>query len=298
MLNEQQLNQQQIEHYREYGWLVVPGAVSAARVAQLRAVADRLMAGAAGRTANDDVYDLEDGHTPAAPRVRRIKLPHNVDAAFWDLARSAAITGPLKPLIGPNIRLNTSKLNVKAAGYGAAIEWHQDWAFYPHTNDDILAVGVFLDDVDEANGPTLLMSGTHRGPIYSHHRDGMFCGAIDPAACDIDFATAVRATGPAGSLSIHHVRLVHGAAVNRSDRQRRFVFYECRAADAWPLRGVDDLDAFNALMLCGEPTLEPRLAPVPVRMPMPGYEKGRSIYQVQRAAGARFFDDAPARATT
>ena len=26
-------------------------------------------------------------------------------------------------------------------------EWHQDWAFYPHTNDDLLAVGVAIDDM-------------------------------------------------------------------------------------------------------------------------------------------------------
>ena len=34
-----------------------------------------------------------------------------------------------------------------AAGFGAAVEWHQDWAFYPHTNDDLAAVGVMMDDL-------------------------------------------------------------------------------------------------------------------------------------------------------
>jgi hypothetical protein len=28
---------------------------------------------------------------------------------------------------------------MKSAGFGAAVEWHQDWAFYPHTNDDLAA---------------------------------------------------------------------------------------------------------------------------------------------------------------
>ena len=294
------LNEQQIQHYREHGWLVVPGVLDGGWLERLRGVTERIVAGAAGLSGNDDVYDLEDSHTPEAPRVRRIKLPHTVDPAFWEFARSDVMDGLVAPLIGPAYRLNSSKLNVKDAGYGAAIEWHQDWAFYPHTNDDILAVGVFLDDVDADNGPTLLMPRTHSGPIYSHHRDGRFCGAIDADHCDLDFSRAAMATGPAGSVSIHHVRLVHGAALNRSPRQRRIVFYECRAADAWPLKGIGDLDDFDALMLRGAPTLEPRLVPVPVRMPMPGIEKGRSIYQVQKAAGARFFDptaDDGARAT-
>jgi hypothetical protein len=37
--------------------------------------------------------------------------------------------------------------------YGSPVEWHQDWAFYPHTNDDVLATGIYLDDCDLDNGP-------------------------------------------------------------------------------------------------------------------------------------------------
>jgi hypothetical protein len=32
---------------------------------------------------------------------------------------------------------------MKSSGGGAAVEWHQDFAFYPHTNDDVLAIGIF-----------------------------------------------------------------------------------------------------------------------------------------------------------
>ena len=39
----------------------------------------------------------------------------------------------LQALLGPTVRLQTTKLNTKAPGGGAAVEWHQDWAFYPHT---------------------------------------------------------------------------------------------------------------------------------------------------------------------
>ena len=52
---------------------------------------------------------------------------------------------------------------MKSAQYGSPVEWHQDWAFYPHTNDDMLAIGVLLDDCDLANGPMLVTPGTHIG---------------------------------------------------------------------------------------------------------------------------------------
>ncbi len=78
--------------------------------------------------------------------------------------RHGAILEILRELIGPAIRFDTSKLNMKSPGYGAAVEWHQDWAFYPHTNSDLCAVGVMMDDCGIENGPLLCIPGSHRGP--------------------------------------------------------------------------------------------------------------------------------------
>ena len=123
------------------------------------------------------------------------------------------------------------------------MEWHQDWAFYPHTNDDLLAVGVMLDDCTSDNGPLLVVPGTHRGPTFDHHTGDhhagrYFCGAIDPAAIRDEIARAVPLTARAGSMSFHHVRLVHGSAQNVSSLPRTLLLYEYGAADAWPLMGV------------------------------------------------------------
>ena len=121
-----------------------------------------LVAKAKGVTSHNDVYDLEPTHTPENPRVRRIKTPHKVDPLFWEVVRSPNMVAVLKALLGPNVRLHGSKLNVKAPKYGSPVEWHQDWAFYPHTNDDILAIGVMLDDMEIENGPLMVLPGTHR----------------------------------------------------------------------------------------------------------------------------------------
>jgi hypothetical protein len=49
------------------------------------------------------------------------------------------------------------KLNMKSAGFAAPVEWRQDWVFHPHTNDDLAAVGIMLDDCDEDTGPMLVI---------------------------------------------------------------------------------------------------------------------------------------------
>src|SRR5262249_19720724 len=151
----------------------------------------------------DELYDLEPSHRPALPRVRRLKPAIFKRYAFFkDLTRDPRITAILSQLLGSDIRLHGGKLNMKSAAYGSPVEWHQDWAFYPHTNDDVLATGIYLDDCALDNGPLMVLPASHRGPTWDHHADGRFCGALNPAACDLDFGAAVPLTGPAGSMTI------------------------------------------------------------------------------------------------
>ena len=289
------LSDAQIAQYRADGYVLVPDLLQSDILDTLRAVTDDIVAGAAGINAHTDALDLEDSHRPDAPRVRRIKRPHLVHPFYRELAAHPAIMAALTPLIGENIRLRPGgKVNIKAAGYGAPIEWHQDWAFYPHTNQDVLAVGILLDDMDIDNGPIMFLPGSHLGPVYDHHSRGAFCGAIDVAATGMDVSGAREIHAPAGTVTIHHARLVHGSAMNTSDRQRRVLFYEFAAADAWPLAGIEqlgDLDEFNGRIVQGQPTLRPRLETVPVRMPLPAASHQGSIYENQRDLETRYFPD-------
>ncbi len=276
--------------YDRDGVIVVPDVFSPAEIDELRRVTEGFVDRAAMVSLNDEIYDLEDSHSAAEPRVRRLKTPHLHDPAYFRASRNETVVAILKDLWG-SVRFDTGKLNMKSAGFGAPVEWHQDWAFYPHTNDDLAAVGIMLDDCDSKNGPMLVVPGSHKGPVRDHHGpDGRFCGAIDPARCNLDLSRARPCLGKAGSVTVHHVRAVHGSATNFSGRERRFLLYQYRAADAWPLLGfAGGIDKFNALLLAGDPTIEPRLAPVPVRLPLPPAEYQGSIYENQRASDRRYF---------
>jgi len=282
--------------YRRDGFIVLPDILAAAEVEALRRVTDLFVDNARNVGANNDIYDLEESHSQAEPRVRRIKAPHLHDPEYAQAARHPKIVEVLRDLWG-TVRFDTGKLNMKSAGYGAPVEWHQDWAFYPHTNDDLAAVGIMLDDCAIENGPMMVIPGSHQGLVYDHHGpDGRFCGAIDPTRCDLDFTKAVPCLGKAGSITVHHVRAVHGSATNFSGRERRLLLFQYRAADAWPLLGfAGGIEKFDELLLTGSPTLAPRLAPVPVRLPLPPAEHQGSIYENQRATGRRFFETAAER---
>jgi len=283
------LTQAQIDEYNKVGAIVVPDVLSPADVQSLRDATDHFVREARKVSAHDEVYDLEDTHSPDMPRVRRIKTPHLHHPAYAAIMRHPGIIAVLQSLWGPDIRFDTSKLNMKSAGYGAPVEWHQDWAFYPHTNDDLAAVGVMVDDMEMENGPLMIIPGSHQGPTFDHHANGAFCGAMDPSNRDCDYASAIPLRGKAGSITVQHVRAGHGSAPNLSNRDRRLLLFQFRAADAWPLLGfAGGIEKFNSLMVAGEPR-EPRMAPAPVRLPLPPAAKQGSLYENQKGMVNRFF---------
>ncbi|MDT8342791.1 MAG: phytanoyl-CoA dioxygenase family protein [Thermohalobaculum sp.] len=291
------LSPEQKAFYAEHGYLMVENAVTPAELARAQAITHDLIERSRHVTESNEAYDLDAGHGPQTPRLTRIKLPHRRDPFFWDLLRHSRITEVLTDLLGPDTTLLTSKLNTKAPGGGAAVEWHQDWAFYPHTNDDLLAFGLMLEDVTPDNGPLMVIPGTHRGPILDHRTNGVFCGAIDPEDPLFARDRAVTLTGRAGSMTVHHARLLHGSAPNRSDRARMILFYEIARADAWPILGSNSY--FHALgqrrfwedlqerTITGSPCLTPRLEKVPVTMPLPPAPDISSIFRMQGSAGAK-----------
>jgi hypothetical protein len=75
--------------------------------------------------------------------VRRLKAPHAIHPVYMRASRNPKVVELLTDLWG-SLRYDSGKLNMKSAGYGAPIEWHQDWAFYPHTNEDLAAVGIMI----------------------------------------------------------------------------------------------------------------------------------------------------------
>lgn len=291
------LTNEQIQFYEENGYLMVENAIDPEQLAHLQQVTTEFIEQSRECTENNELFDLDDGHTKQSPKLTRIKQPHIQHDVYWQTLVSDRMTSLLKDLLGPNVRLHNSKLNTKAPGGGAAVEWHQDWAFYPHTNDDLLALGIMLNDVGMENGPLMVVPGSHKGDVLDHSVNGVFSGAINPDDPAFEHDKAIPLTGRAGSMTIHHVRTQHGSAPNLSEQPRMILFFECGAADAWSLggnasayTGISAQDYWQFLsdrLVCGEQTLTPRLEPVPVRMPLPPPPDNSSIFKVQKSSGAK-----------
>lgn len=287
------LTQQQIEAYHRDGYVAVESVVSPDDIAELRRVTDEFVEKSRSVTEHTDVFDLEPGHTAETPRLRRLKSPSKQHPIYDRLLRYDAILDIVEQLIGNGVRTNGEKLNLKSPEFGSPVEWHQDWAFYPNTNDDLLAVGVALDDMTLENGCLMVIPGSHRGKVYSHHQRGAFIGAVTEK--DFDPSGAVPVVVKAGGITIHHCRMLHGSAPNVSDKPRRLLLYQYCAIDAFPIQGIPDWNTFNSFILRGQPTFEPRMTACPVRIPLPAGERAGSIYEYQTMLDEPIFGKKVAR---
>jgi phytanoyl-CoA hydroxylase len=284
------LTSSQVASYRREGYVTVPDIIDEPMLEELREVTGLMAEKAAAVGHSDAVFDFGTG--PGEIELRRIKSPERQDPAYARAQTAEAVLDCLEDILGGPIRFWAGKLNLKQPQGGQAVEWHQDWAFGPATNDSLLTVGLTLDDATVENGCLMVIPGSHRGPILDHWKDGRFMGAVSGPSLDLSHARSLEIR--AGGISIHHTRTLHGSAPNRSTRQRRLLLYTYAAADAWPLSGVADIAAFNAQMLRGSPPAAPRLDRVPVA-PWPQWDteplgRDTSIFDFQDRMGESQFN--------
>jgi len=275
------LGKQQIESYREQGFLLLENVVDTDTLVELRETISRFVEQSRQVTASNEMYDLDQSHNSATPRVRRLKDPHLRAAVFQRLASSDAIVDPVSELLGGTVRFDHSKLNFKHPEAAAEIAWHQDWAFYPHTNDDILAVGVMIEDCKLESGPLRVIPGSHRGPVYDHHQHGIFTGAIAQEDLADLPEQAIDLIAPAGSISIHHVRTLHASANCSAATTRPLLLFSYAAVDAFPVFDAYDLDEFDTRILRGQAVRQGRMEALPIRLHLPQKAGADSIYDNQ-----------------
>ena len=178
-------------------------------------------------------FDLEPKtHSAETPAVRRITSPAEISDVCYDVVKDNNALDLVAEIFGPNITHLGNKINLKLPGAGTEVKFHQDFPFEPHSNEDIMTVLYFLDDVTVENGPLEVVPGTHIGPLHSHWQDGVFTGAVDDKVAESNRGKAVSCLGKAGSACLMHSKLLHGSASNRSLLPRSLFIITYKAEDA------------------------------------------------------------------
>lgn len=240
---EVRLSKEQIDRYQEDGFLLVESALEGREVERLREAFLR----------DCDVPGPQRVVEEDRDEVRAIYASHQRQPEYAALLRDPRILEPVKQLLMDDVYVYQFKINAKPAFGGERWSWHQDYVAWRVADalpaPRLVNVGLFLDGVDEFNGPVVFVPGSHRtGLLREDRREGAAKSEqhLDPddiALTPPQLAALVSEhgmtspKGPAGSLVFFSPEIVHGSALNMSPFARRLLFVTYNDAanlPSWP----------------------------------------------------------------
>ena len=284
------LSNEQVERFNQQGFLVLDNALGADLLAVLnkdleqwveesRAFTESYGEQIDGRAR----FSLEPHHTAEQPALRRIASPVELSESYLEAMRNSKALDAVAQLIGPDVKFCNAKVNLKHPGATTQVKFHQDFPFEVHTNDSLITVLYFLDDVVADNGPLEVVPGSHLGPIHSHWHDGVFTGAVSEEVKLQSNNEAIPCYGKAGTACLMHTRLLHGSAANLSDQPRTLFIVSYAAADAMPLHNNHIPSIYDGEIVRGEASKYVRTSAYKVEMPEYPQEASFFEQQVQKA---------------
>ncbi len=236
------IEQWQIDQYHQQGFLVVEHVLTSDEIAALQHDFDQWVEESRSQSApwgdtqdGRPRFDIESDHSADHPSLRRVSSPNDISAAYRHAAlqsRMAHIAGQL--IGGSGTRYHHSKINSKLPHTATKVEWHQDFLFTPHSNDDIVTALLMVSEVTPENGPLNVVPGSHQGPLYSHWQDGCFTGAVASAVVKEECQQPTACFGPSGSVCFMHTRLLHASSPNETAWPRTLFIAVYAAEDALP----------------------------------------------------------------
>ncbi len=282
------LTQDQRQSYFDTGFLMVERFVSEEWLERLWDVTNQFIDESREWTKSDGKFDLEPDHASDNPRLRRLTQPVEHHQTYWKFASQGPIVDLCEDLLGPNVKFHHSKLNFKYGDGGEEVKWHQDIQFYPHTNYNVLAIGLFLSDIDDEMGPLGMIPGSHNGELFDQYNDkDQWVGAIgDRDLRRVPLDKAVYCKGAAGTVTAHNGRTVHGSMPNNSNKMRPLLLNAFSAADALPITAHPSPSRHNGTIVRGKPARWVQYDPRPCQIP-PDWSGGyTSIFALQQEEDA------------
>lgn len=222
----------QVEHYHTEGYVAVPGFLSAEEIAAFLSEMDAASSGNTLADHDATRMEMEPNQPPDGTQVRRLYEPCSHYEVFRAFSESERLLDAVGALLGPDLVFHYSKINMKPAGVGSPVEWHQDLSYYPLTHRGSVSILFYLDDATVENGCLQVMPRRHQSELLSHSTDGFFQGRVTEA---VDSSLVVPIPGAAGTVIFMHAMTPHASIANVSDTPRRTLILSYRAADAFPI---------------------------------------------------------------
>ena len=223
------LTAEQKAQFERDGYLFFPGLFTPDETRTLTDAVPELYA-------RQEEYNVREKGTQS---VRTNFAAHMYSAPFARLGRHPRMIEPVEDLLDEKLYMHQFKINGKMAFEGDVWQWHQDYGTWK--NDDLMPteramnIAIFLDEVNEFNGPLMFIPGSHKKGVIDAKHD-LTTTSYPLWTVDNKLITQlvnraggskggiVSPKGPAGSMILFHSCLVHASTSNLSPFNRVAVY--------------------------------------------------------------------------
>jgi ectoine hydroxylase-related dioxygenase (phytanoyl-CoA dioxygenase family) len=249
-----ELSQAQVDSYNKDGYLITKNVLTKEEIAELQKSCDELVQRAESQNGplKDATWQGDwNKNKQEDSKVISIHNVQNHSTFFAKLLFNAKLTKYASQLIpGGNVALHHTKFHEKPAGKGSPFPMHQDYPYFPHKKDSLIAIIVHVDKSTVANGCLCVMPGSHKEFIAdatitapSGHN------YLDPEKYPISKAIPVEME--AGDILFLSYKTVHGSYANTSETERRrILLLQVQDPTDEPLKDIH-LSPGRGLMLYG-----------------------------------------------
>jgi hypothetical protein len=242
------ITDKQIQDYRRDGYLLLPAVFSPDEV---QAMKDEL----AGIFEEDSPARVMEKDTGV---VRSVYGSHRNNEVFARMVRDPRLLEPSRAILEDDVYVHQFKINAKLAFRGEVWEWHQDYIFWRNEDgmptNNVVTVALFLDEVNEFNGPLLFVPGSQKGGVIEPRARNEAEGGAESWKADVAAALSYTVQqdtlaelvedggitapkGPAGSVLLFDGNVVHGSAPNMSPFDRMLALVTYNAVSNAPTGG-------------------------------------------------------------
>jgi ectoine hydroxylase len=223
-----------LQAYQRDGFLALAELVSDEEAALYRAELERLVTDPQIRADERSIIE------PKSEEIRSVFEVHKISEVFAGLVRDERVVGRARQILGSEVYVHQSRINVKP-GFGASgFYWHSDFETW-HAEDGLphmrtVSVSIALTENHDTNGGLMIMPGSHRtflGCAGATPKDNYKKSLqMQDAGTPSDEALTAMAseygiklfTGKAGSATWFDCNCMHGSGDNITPFPRSNVF--------------------------------------------------------------------------
>lgn len=184
---------------------------------------------------------------PGSGEVRSIFNVHRLNEVFANLVCDPRVLNVAREILGSEVYIHQSRINYKPGFTGKEFYWHSDFETW-HSEDGMpamraLSCSILLTDNSEANGPLMLIPGSHHHYVscmgetpdenYKKSLKKQEVGVPDEILLRYlaDLGGIKSCTGKAGSVIFFDCNTMHGSNSNITPYPRSNVFFVYNSID-------------------------------------------------------------------